>query len=570
MADLHIGKQTIYELFSGIKNKKFIIPDYQRPYKWDKEKCETLWNDIEQFSDTNPTEDDFYFLGTIVSFENDDKNQEIIDGQQRITSFTLLLRAFYKKLEDATKSDNEIEGLKRQLKPCLWNVNKISGDVDNYSDMKVHSLVIDDEERDIFHSIIETGNVVEEAKDNYSKNYKFFKEQCDKYAMNNPTRWKELYVTILNHCIILPIKCESQDTALTIFSTLNDRGMPLSDSDIFKAKLYSFQKEEEKSKFIDSWKEISAICKKGKVSIDELFRYYSHIIRARNGDTSKEIGLRKFYSQNNYSHLRTPNLLPEIKLLALFWEHINSDIEIRDELKYNLSFESRKYLSCLKCYTNEYWKYVVSVFFIRYKDSSNFDNIFQGFIKKVVSYFLVKYLEEPSVNSIKDDVFKNCALILGQLKTPSSDLADKNRKLYEKLENGLIELINDRKKLTRSMLLLNAYLTEGQNDLIDEHVEIEHIFPRKWQDTNYNGWSSKDTEIYLEKCGNKILFEKKLNIQAGNGYFNQKKGKYAQSKIQEVLNLSKYPNEDWLKTDIENRDKEIKERLLAFFKDNLK
>ena len=49
MTKLHIDKKSIGSLFSELKGKKFIIPDYQRPYKWDKEKCETLWNDIEDF-----------------------------------------------------------------------------------------------------------------------------------------------------------------------------------------------------------------------------------------------------------------------------------------------------------------------------------------------------------------------------------------------------------------------------------------------------------------------------------------------------------------------------------------
>nr|WP_255209996.1 HNH endonuclease family protein [Acinetobacter johnsonii] len=83
-------------------------------------------------------------------------------------------------------------------------------------------------------------------------------------------------------------------------------------------------------------------------------------------------------------------------------------------------------------------------------------------------------------------------------------------------------------KLTRSLLLLDAYLTPNQNELITTTLDIEHIFPKKWQDTNYNGWSRADTDEFLEKLGNKVICEKKLNIQAGNGYFGIKKARYAQ------------------------------------------
>lgn len=67
----------------------------------------------------------------------------------------------------------------------------------------------------------------------------------------------------MNNCILLPIEAESQDTALRIFSTLNDRGMPLSDSDIFKAQFYKFYTGKgEKDAFIKRWKELEELTEK--------------------------------------------------------------------------------------------------------------------------------------------------------------------------------------------------------------------------------------------------------------------------------------------------------------------
>ena len=135
MPELHVSKKTIGKLFSEMQGKKFIIPDYQRPYKWNIEKCETLWNDIENFTVTEGQTGSDYFLGTIVSYVNDDKDQEIIDGQQRITSFFLLLRAFFRKLENMTE-DEDVIGLKNQLAPCIWDINLISQKVSDKS--KIH------------------------------------------------------------------------------------------------------------------------------------------------------------------------------------------------------------------------------------------------------------------------------------------------------------------------------------------------------------------------------------------------------------------------------------------------
>ncbi|MDR2150170.1 MAG: DUF1524 domain-containing protein, partial [Spirochaetaceae bacterium] len=81
---------------------------------------------------------------------------------------------------------------------------------------------------------------------------------------------------------------------------------------------------------------------------------------------------------------------------------------------------------------------------------------------------------------------------------------------------------------------------------------------------NYN-----DAQIYLEHFGNKIVLEKKLNIQAGNGYFGLKKGRYAKSKIAAVLELSRLSQNDWLRKDIENRDKIFVLEILSFIKENI-
>ena len=113
--------------------------------------------------------------------------------------------------------------------------------------------------------------------------------------------------------------------------------------------------------------------------------------------------------------------------------------------------------------------------------------------------------------------------------------------------------------------MLWAYLNDEQKDLIPDNFDIEHIFPKKWQNTNYNGWNKEDAEDYLEKFCNKIVFEKKLNIQAGNSYFGKKKDEYAKSKIADVIKLGEIHQSDWTKEDIEKRDQKFKEDIFAFF-----
>ena len=562
MADLHVSKKTVGKLFSEMQNRKFVIPDYQRPYKWNIEKCETLWNDIENFAQTDAKNGADYFLGTIVSYVNNDKNQEIIDGQQRITSFMLLLRTFYKKLEDMTE-DAQVLGLKNQLAPCIWDVDKISQIVTDKTKIHIISEVATEADNETFHSILKTGKVDENLQDNYSKNYRFFKQKCDEYATSNPMLWKELCVTILSQCIILPIECDAQDTALTIFSTLNDRGMPLADSDIFKAQIYrNCDTLEKRKEFTETWKELTQICKEGGLSIDDVFRYYTHILRARNNDKSKEVGLRKFYADNNYQRLKDGSIIQEIMELAYFWRYINEWIEPEIDYSYTFTEMSDIHLHCLSCYPNEFWKYPTSVFFMKNKDSKTFASDFDNLLQKLIAFLFVKFIDQPSVNAIKDDIYNSCISI-----NSNNELQYKfglNEELLSQQIDG-----HSSSRISRGLLLLFAYQNPNQTESIDYDSDIEHIFPKKWQNTNYNGWTKADADLYLDKFGNKVIFEKKLNIQAGNGYFGVKKQKYKSSKIATVLELSDYPKNDWVKEDIENREKVFKETLINFFKTNL-
>ena len=565
MAELNVSRKTISKLFTDMQHKKFIIPEYQRPYKWDMEKCDTLWQDILDFYEAGQSPNQEYYLGTIVSYKNEDDGRfvDIIDGQQRITSFFLLLRAFYTKLEAMT-TDPRVNGLMGQIAPCIWDVDSISQLVEDKKKIHIESKVATDEDNHTFHVILETGHYDPTKKDRYSENYKFFLDRCAEYATANPIRWQELCVTILQRCIILPIECDTPDTALRIFSTLNDRGMPLADSDIFKSEIYkSKPTQDEKQAFNEQWKELTEICKEAGISIDDIFRYYSHYIRANNGDKSKEVGLRKFYQAGTLKNekLHQADLMSNIYDLALFWLYINKDIN-ENNIEISLTLKAKKQIQVLTTYPNEFWKYIVSVYYLTNRSNSTFDDDFADFLENLQAFLLFKFIEKPTVNAIKDDIYQHCIYIANQ----------QNSQFKEEVnENFLTERIPvySYSRITRSLLLIHAYRNENQTDLIPNGHEIEHIFPKKWQNTNYNGWEQAEAKTYLEKFGNKILFEKRLNIQAGNNYFNSKKSHYNRSQIANVIELSNYPKPDWTKEDIVEREGIIISDLIEYFRENL-
>lgn len=579
MPELNVTKVSIKTLLSGKQNgKQFIIPDYQRPYAWDQEKCDTLWSDLVNFHEGNDGGD--YFLGTIVTCGSDNPgNIDVIDGQQRIISLFLLLRAFYWQLESMPSDDAAVQGLQNQLAPCLWDVDEISLKVEDKTKIHIQSKVATEKGDASLKRILETGesgidqteeiseSVIKKQNDKYLTNYLFFLKQCKEYAGGSPLQWKPLIVAILNRCIVLPIECDSLETGLTIFSTLNDRGLPLSDADIFKAQIYKTKANDtDKKAFADAWKNLFEKSENAKLRIDDLFRYYTHIIRAKKGDSSREISLRRFYSKNKYESLRgnPDELMNDLSMLCEFWSAVHNrepDVEIEGK-KYHLSLDAHKYFHCLQRYPNEYWKYLTSVFFYVNHKSKTFEQDLLRFLKQITAFLFVKYIQNPTVNAIKDNTFRACINIQGKSEALFPKIKDipKGDDISKEVPS----------KLARPLLLLYAYQNKKQKSLIPINFEIEHIFPKKWQNTNYNGWKRKDADEYLEKFGNKVVITRKINTQAGNKYFGNKKKKYAGSDIAEVKKLSECPKDDFLKDDIKKREIKFVDVIHSFFVEALK
>ena len=125
-----------------------------------------------------------------------------------------------------------------------------------------------------FANILVSGKADEKSNSNYAKNYKLLQQLVNEYAADNPLSFYRFISNILNQAILFFITADSQETALTIFSTLNDRGLALSDADIFKAKIYNHLDPEEKKKFIELWQELDEQATNAGKSIQKLFYYY--------------------------------------------------------------------------------------------------------------------------------------------------------------------------------------------------------------------------------------------------------------------------------------------------------
>jgi len=384
-------QKTIYEIFSG--NSKYIIPPYQRAYSWDKEQCSELFEDIKN---AFLNEEEGYFIGNIVIAKSSEEKEflEVIDGQQRLITLTLFLKVL-----------SEFDSENNALDDAIWVKDRRDR---TKKEQRVQTRVFEDKDSVYLLEVLEKDsqhicNI--KMKNRFMKNICFFLVELE--GIKESLKIENFANFILDKVTLLPI--ESTDTnqdkarekALKIFETINNRGKPLNDSDIFKANLYSMalSKLEHKA-FIDRWIQLDTECDNIQLKgfdIVRVFKIYSYIIRGLEKIESSEINLRDFFIKKDYSPFKTKTYnevmddLFEILTAIKFYEEIIIDTKINNELS--------KWFQLIDIYTNSYPKDFLIVFLFKNQNNSN---KIENFSKSLVRYCY----HEGSTTNIKFTIFR--------------------------------------------------------------------------------------------------------------------------------------------------------------------
>ena len=569
---LNAEQKTISQILDDPNKPKFLIPDYQRPYSWEREQCETLWDDILTFAfpldHAFNASNDRYFLGTILTFQNDYYENEVIDGQQRLITFLLMLRAFYAAFEGIDCKNKE--NILAHIGKCIWNGDEF-GNVDKTS-LKLNSEVASDEDVAEFKKILSTGKSTKGNASNYAKNYRDFQEWIKNFKNDNPDDFSYLPMRILNNCILLPIEADNQNTALRIFTTLNDRGMPLSDADIFKAQFYKFFSQDGKQSkelFIKRWKNLAELCnnnfhpRKG-TSVDDLFMRYSYYAKTKKAvEQDSRISetfsnMRDFYAENNYEILRDKEVYEDLETLAQFWDDVNNRSN-------RFSPQVLKKLYVLNYSPYSVWSYVVSLYFMSRRELDEED--FCRFLDKITALILLNGVLDFGKQTIR----RPFVLEFKNIYNGESVKFEQYRQKESLVRSRLGEMkFSNTKPITRTMLAWWTFQNPNQDlPLLGSELQIEHILPRKRQELHH----VLENPDALEFLGNKSLLEKRINIRAADNRLVDKKIYYlgdGKSKLGtfnlELRHLAK-TCDDFTENDILARNEEIFDAFIKYLRE---
>lgn len=450
MPNISDKQQSVLE-FLKEPTEGFIIPEYQRPYTWPRENCVALWEDITNYVEgikNEPGNPVSYFFGTLVMLEEKRGVYTVIDGQQRIITFMLLLRAFYEYCKsiadyDDYFSDNQIRDAKieimQSIKSCLWNGNQYNWMLQSENSKvvpRVKSYVISSESEQDLLDILDFDTSSKRKKGNslYIKNYNYFLAQIKEEFEGKDREVLSFIYTILHKCAFIPLITTTQESALTIFETTNQRGTPLTYADIFKAKIYKTCADTlSKREFINQWGALDKLCaeafkfEKGRSNIEILFRYYLTYINWTNHIYAKPIyNTMSLYAENSYAALRDTKILDNLMVLADFLKKINN---------FNPCFSERvlRLVAILKYGHCTYWLNIMSAFYLANKETDNtlneekLFNFLNWFVSFVLAcsltygskgidirthlYDAMRYLDSPELFKVGIDQFSTTDIL---------------------------------------------------------------------------------------------------------------------------------------------------------------
>ena len=570
----------------------FVVPEYQRAYSWTISQCDKLWQDIDNYIKNG--DKSRYFFGTVIINCDEDDKLSLIDGQQRTTTFLLLLKALLFKINEAIpkcSSDSESLGLlnglkqrRRSIMRILYkaDVEEISDEPNSSSDRSIYERCLILENKSINESsdyINELKTILEaidynyaenkvfklprKQKDNkytnYFRNFKFFYEE--KVSRLNPSELNQIAKTIIDSCEIIEIKSWQVEQAIEMFNSLNSDGLPLSDADIISAKMFASAKKNNKSnEYKELWNKLNEAIKylenKKIVNINSILMQLMYYERTKNGDTKPKIdggqadvttpGLRRYFTEINKNLINNPIYYCE-KLLNLvkIWDKVSQFPVAQVLFKFNenskLFLASYFYRFDVKDITEENTK-VLFECMLRLFSLLDLTDI--GYSSSMFKTFLfteeIKLVNESiTINEIKRD-FDNHINKQWNEEIIYSSICE-----YER--NAMVYL--------KEMLYAKE---KSINFIIEEKCEIEHIMPQSGKNKSEiikdAGIENFDEfQLYVNKLGNKILLEEDINKSIGNEWFRTKISNRIKDK--KGYKDSKYPMANALVNEFENQEK---------------
>ncbi|WP_232259137.1 DUF262 domain-containing protein [Helicobacter pylori] len=443
------------------------IPIYQRPYQWTEENCEKLLDDL--FFNYEDDRESDYFCGSLVliliSEDSKGKTYDIVDGQQRLSTFILLAKVLSALYNDCLSDPKYLKYLERLQEG--WK--------DRHTERKRLSFNTigsnaEDDFQDALDFFDDSHHASKNDKNNYLKNAVCLKDYLGKKEIEDINDFIEwLYSNVK----FITIICPNIDKALRIFNVLNARGLPLNATDIFKGELLKeLAKEEDQKKLVFRWNALSQKCSDNDLTMETLFSWYLDYLNPVTSKEKKEKELVTWFNKLN----KTP--LEYLKGVEDFYNAYGEVLEMQDWHAHLLSYKDDDHLHVILCTS-----------ILHHYNDQDIEALKELLVKLCYQHW-VAGRTKPQIN-------QTCCNIINALKEKKSmdyvisivkkyldeynvlqrfkeNLKDSN--LYKKLYNKRLSCLKP------ILILVEYFMSDNANPAyikMDDDLHVEHILPQQ-------------------------------------------------------------------------------------------
>lgn len=522
---LEAHDKRIMEIFKG--DYQFHIPHYQRPYAWTTEQAQELLDDLlaaMQDARGSKEKESQYFLGSVVLIKKDrDAHSEVVDGQQRLTTLTILFSA----LRTAWRDGHDEQAI-RSVTPFLYQEgDEMLGQATGYR------LVARKEDAEFFRKhiqepgglelLITSKSVFSGSELRYNENAKLLLTRVR--ALSADER-HELWRFLVNQCSLVVITTPDLEAAYRIFSVLNNRGLDLAPLDILKAEIlraiHDQHGQDKAASYAKKWSGIEKTL--GREGFGDLLVH----IRTIYAKQKQRATLVKEFQEYVSKPIHSTQLIDDVLVpYAAQWDHLrHADFKSTEQAEV-----VNDYLTWLNLVEFKDWVPPALVFFKRFHSQPALLAEFLTQLERL-TYFLL--ITKAHINQRIDDY----AALTRQIETPDFQgdadqllalkLSESKRAQFlEALDGNIYESLP---RARRALILrLEALFSDGSKVLAYKNVSIEHVLPRNPEPkSEWLEWFAKDDEreLWTHRLANLVPLHVRKNSAASNADFKTKKGAY--------------------------------------------
>lgn len=532
--------------------KQFVIPIYQRTYQWDKNQCLDFWEDVLSIGANMDAKK--HFFGSIVYMDpketqniGDVRKILVIDGQQRLTTLSLLISALSKVIQE---QDIDIGITSKELSNrYLFNDNKT--DKSRYKQMLTQS-----DEETLICLLEEDRDLPTPHAPLLEKNWRFFYTQCKKVDL------QIVYRGIERLQIISIVLDPAQDSPQVIFETLNTKGRELSQTDKIRNYLLMGQNEKSQTRlYTNLWYPIEQRFRNEGKQFDRFMRHYL-TLKTRTIPRLRDI-YKNFRRHVESNDLEVEDIVKEISRYSKHYLNITLLQEEDKELKASLKSLHELKVDTTYPFLLEVYDYYKSGKIKKSEVIRTLQLLESYIFRRAVCGFSNKFLNHIFVDILSEIDTAEAESYLENLNETFLELPD-HRRYPRDREFRLFFSTKDMSNFSgRDYLLRRLENYERKEPISLSEFTVEHIMPQtlndQWkQDLGENFLQIHD--VWVNNIGNLTLTG--LNSELGNRPFKEKRDKFEKGFRYSplYLNRSLAQAKNWTQGTIKARAKELAKR----------